>query len=108
MRLRGYLIRKRPPPQDPPRTLGIGLRKSPRGSRFLVSGVPLCSRTYAATRLWDTLHVAGVLGQVPYLSLVHDALLALVVGHVVLREAVGPMVKRLIGCRVQGSGVKLH
>ena len=48
------------------------------------------------------------LGEVRYLSLVYDALLALVAGHVVLREAVGPMVKRLIGCRVQGSGVKLH
>ena len=34
------LIRNRPPPQDPPRTLGIGLRYGPRGVRFLVSEVP--------------------------------------------------------------------
>ena len=35
------LIKKRPPPEDPPRTLGTGLRKGPRGVRFLVSEVPL-------------------------------------------------------------------
>ena len=35
------LIRKRPPPQDPPRTLGIGLRQGSTGWRFLVSKVAL-------------------------------------------------------------------
>ena len=35
------LIRKRPPSQDPPRTLGIGLRWGPRGVRFLMSEVTL-------------------------------------------------------------------
>ena len=34
-------IRKRPPPEEPPRTLGIGLRWVPRGVRFLISEVPL-------------------------------------------------------------------
>ena len=34
-------IRKRPPSQDPPRTLGIGIRQGPKGLRFLVSEVPL-------------------------------------------------------------------
>ena len=38
----GYLAhQKTPTPQDPPRTLGIGLRKSPNGMRFLVSEVAL-------------------------------------------------------------------
>ena len=32
-------MRKRPPPSDPPRALGIGLRWGPRGVRFLVSEV---------------------------------------------------------------------
>ena len=42
--LQGYLAhQKRPPPQDPPRTLPIGLRWGPRGVRFLVSEVPLYS-----------------------------------------------------------------
>ena len=35
--------RKHQFPQDPPRTLGIGLRQGPRGVRFLVSEVPLKS-----------------------------------------------------------------
>ena len=35
------LIRKRQPPWDPPRTLGIGLRKGLRGLCFLISEVPL-------------------------------------------------------------------
>jgi len=35
------LIRKRPPPYDPPMTLGLDLRLGPRGVRFLVSEVPL-------------------------------------------------------------------
>ena len=35
------LIRKHPPPQDYPRTLGIGVRQGPRGGRFLTSEVPL-------------------------------------------------------------------
>ena len=34
-------IRKHPPIQDPPRTLGIGLQYGPRGLRSLVSEVPL-------------------------------------------------------------------
>jgi len=34
-------IRKRPPPQDPPSTLGIGLRKGPRGVCLLLSEVLL-------------------------------------------------------------------
>ena len=34
-------IRKHPPPQDPPRTLGKGLRQGPRGLRFLVGEVPV-------------------------------------------------------------------
>ena len=34
-------IRKRPPPYDPPTTLGIGIRQGPRGVRFLVCEVPL-------------------------------------------------------------------
>ena len=34
------LIRKRQTPQDPPRTLGIGLRQGPGEVRFLVSEVP--------------------------------------------------------------------
>ena len=38
------LIRKRPPPWDPPRTLGIGLRWGPRGVHFLVSEVPCKAR----------------------------------------------------------------
>ena len=34
--------KKRPPPYDPPATLGIGLREGPRGGRFLIiSEVPL-------------------------------------------------------------------
>ena len=33
--------RKRPPQEDHPRTLGMGLRESPRGVRFLMSEVPL-------------------------------------------------------------------
>ena len=42
LRCRGAsLIRNRPPPKDPPRTLGTGLRYGPRGVRFLVSEVPL-------------------------------------------------------------------
>ena len=35
------LIRKRPPPYDPPRTLSIGLRQGLRRVRFLMSEVPL-------------------------------------------------------------------
>ena len=35
------LIRKRPAPWDPPRTLGIALLQGLRGVRFLVSEVPL-------------------------------------------------------------------
>jgi hypothetical protein len=38
-------VRKRPPPWDPHRTLGIGLRWGPRGVRFLVSEAPLQSAT---------------------------------------------------------------
>ena len=34
-------IRKRPPPLDPPRNLGIGLRLGPKGWHFLMSEVPL-------------------------------------------------------------------
>ena len=34
-------IRKRPPPYDPPRTLGIGLRQGPRWVCFLISEVPM-------------------------------------------------------------------
>ena len=34
-------VRKRPPPYDPPMTLGIGLRQGPRGVRVLISEVPL-------------------------------------------------------------------
>ena len=34
-------IRKRPPPYDPPSTLGTGLRLGPRGGRFHMSEVPL-------------------------------------------------------------------
>ena len=34
-------IRKRPPPWDPPRALGVGLLWGPRGVRFRVSEVPL-------------------------------------------------------------------
>jgi len=34
-------IRKRPPPWDPHRSLGIGLRKGPRGRCFLMGEVPL-------------------------------------------------------------------
>jgi len=37
------LIRNRLSPWDPPKTLGIGLRKGPRGVRFLDSVVPLYS-----------------------------------------------------------------
>ena len=37
------LIRKRPPPQDPPRTLGIGLQWGPRWVHSLISEVPLYS-----------------------------------------------------------------
>ena len=36
--LQGYLAHKTPPP---PRGLGIGLLKGPRGRRFLMSEVPL-------------------------------------------------------------------
>ena len=35
------LITKRPPPQDPPRSLGIGVRWGPMGGSFLMSEVPL-------------------------------------------------------------------
>ena len=38
------LIRNSPPPQDPPRTLGIGLLKGPKGRMFLMSAVPLYSQ----------------------------------------------------------------
>jgi len=34
-------MRERPPPSDPPRTLGIGLQESPTGRRFLVRVVTL-------------------------------------------------------------------
>ena len=34
-------IRKRPPPQDPPKTLGIGLRKGPKGVHWFVGEVPV-------------------------------------------------------------------
>ena len=34
-------IKKRPPPEDPPRTLGIGLLKGPTGGVSLMSEVPL-------------------------------------------------------------------
>ena len=34
-------IRKCPPPHDPPMTLGISLRKGPRGMRFIISEVTL-------------------------------------------------------------------
>jgi len=34
-------IRRRPPPQDPPRTLGIGLLQGPTGGLFLMGEVPL-------------------------------------------------------------------
>jgi hypothetical protein len=44
--LRGnFPIRKRPSPQEPPRTLGIGLLQGPRGVHFLVSEVPLYAGT---------------------------------------------------------------
>ena len=33
-------IRQRPPPWDPPRTPGIGLRQGPRGVRFLIREIP--------------------------------------------------------------------
>jgi hypothetical protein len=37
-----YLAHKKTPTsEDPPRTLGIGLRYGPKGMRFLVSEVPL-------------------------------------------------------------------
>jgi hypothetical protein len=36
-------IRKRPPPYDPPMTLGLGLRYGLTGVRFLTSEVPLYS-----------------------------------------------------------------
>ena len=39
--LRISLTRSPPPPKDPPRILGIGLRKGPAGMRFLVREVPL-------------------------------------------------------------------
>ena len=35
------LIRKRPPPQDHPRTLGISLRQGPRGMRLYQTSLPL-------------------------------------------------------------------
>ena len=35
------LTKQRPPLQDPPRPLGIGLRQGPRGVVFLMSEVPL-------------------------------------------------------------------
>jgi hypothetical protein len=40
--IQGYLADQNtpPPPQDRRRTIGIGLRKGPRGVRFLVSEVP--------------------------------------------------------------------
>ena len=40
--VQGYLAyKKTPTPPGPPRSLGIGLRKGPRGVRFRVSEVPL-------------------------------------------------------------------
>ena len=40
--IQGYLAsKKHPPPYDPPRTLGMGLRQGPRGVRFLISKVSL-------------------------------------------------------------------
>ena len=40
--LQGYLAHKKhPPPQDHPRSLGIGLLYGPRRRQFLVSEVPL-------------------------------------------------------------------
>ena len=35
------IMKKRPPPQDPPRTLGIVLLQDPSGRRFCMSEVPL-------------------------------------------------------------------
>ena len=45
------LIRKGPPPQDPPRTLGIGLLWGPRRRRFLMSEVPLYVAREAHTEM---------------------------------------------------------
>ena len=54
--LQGYLAHKKyPPPQDPPRTLGIGLRYGPRGERFLMSEVPLYGREHTK----GVIHTAG-------------------------------------------------
>ena len=40
--LQGYLAqKKRPPPKDPRRALGIVLLQGPRGRRFLMGEVPL-------------------------------------------------------------------
>jgi hypothetical protein len=42
-------IRKRPPPYDPPRTLGIDLLQGPRGGGVLMSEVPLYGRSVLVT-----------------------------------------------------------
>ena len=47
------LIRKRRPPEDPPRTLGRGLLKSPRGVRFLVSEEPMHRMSIEAWPVYD-------------------------------------------------------
>ena len=63
---RGTLpIKKHSPPYDPPKTLGIGLRKDPRGVNFLVSEVPL----YAAWRLLAWLRRASFVSPTLYLSI---------------------------------------
>ena len=46
------LIRKHPPHQGPPRTLRIGIRWGPRGVRFVVREVPLCTFMRVDTIFW--------------------------------------------------------
>ena len=47
-------IRKRPPPKEPPRTLGIGLRRGSRGVRSVVGEVP----PYAFCKVFEAVRAA--------------------------------------------------
>ena len=52
------LIRKRPPPYDPPMALGMVLLQGPTGWRFLVSEVPL-HRVYSKAKTRTALVISS-------------------------------------------------
>ena len=50
---------KRPPPWDPPETLGIGLLQCPRGFHFLTSEVPLYTPCRVRTQSVEKHQIGG-------------------------------------------------